>query len=76
MTGQPNAELVPLPAQPDGVPWPTDAWPAGDVPDGVDLEGFLDELFDDEARCTPPSPRLSSIAARLIAERYAKPSTL
>jgi CubicO group peptidase (beta-lactamase class C family) len=38
-------DLVPLPSQPAGVPWPTDDWPTGDVPAGVDVEGLLDEVF-------------------------------
>jgi CubicO group peptidase (beta-lactamase class C family) len=36
------------PAQPEGVPWPTDAWPLGIMPDGVDIESLhavLDEAF-------------------------------
>ena len=71
MTGQPNAELVPLPAQPDGVPWPTDAWPTGDVPDGVDLDGFLDELFDDDGPLHTTFAAVVIHRGRLIAERYA-----
>jgi len=38
-------DLVPLPPQPAGVPWPTEDWPAGDPPTGVDVEGLLDEVF-------------------------------
>ena len=37
--------LVDLPGQPDGVSWPTDAWPRASVPDGVDLDPLLDEIF-------------------------------
>ena len=29
-------EGVEYPAQPDGVPWPTDEWPTADLPEGVD----------------------------------------
>jgi CubicO group peptidase (beta-lactamase class C family) len=39
---------VAYPAQPDGVPWPTDAWPTGDLPDGVDpveVQGIVDRAF-------------------------------
>ena len=38
--------LVPLPAQPDGVPWPTEEWPEGALPAGVVLEPLVDEAFD------------------------------
>lgn len=36
------------PGQPEGVPWPTEAWPLGHMPDGVDvaaLQGVLDTAF-------------------------------
>ena len=61
--------LVPLPAQPDGVPWPTAEWPTGDPPPGVGLQALLDAAFDD--------PDLSQSYAvvvvhrgRLVGERY------
>jgi CubicO group peptidase (beta-lactamase class C family) len=62
--------LTLLPAQPDGVPWPTRAWPTGPVPDGVDLEPLLDRVCDD----TGPLATTYAVAVvhrgRLIAERY------
>ena len=42
------SELVRLPPQPAGVPWPTEEWPGGELPPGVDLAPLLDEAFDDE----------------------------
>lgn len=36
--------LIPLPAQPDGIPWPTDEWPTGGAPPAV--EGLVAEMFD------------------------------
>jgi CubicO group peptidase (beta-lactamase class C family) len=44
----PDVPLLPLPAQPDDVPWPTEVWPTGDAPTGV--VALVDEMFDDEAR--------------------------
>ena len=40
--------LLPLPPQPTGVPWPTDAWPTADPPAG--LAEVVDEVFSDEER--------------------------
>lgn len=66
-----DVPYVPLAAQPAGVPWPTEAWPAGDVPAGVDVDGLVDELFAD-----PDGPFGRTFAAlmvhrgRLLAERY------
>ena len=33
---------------PPGVPWPTEDWPEGELPAGVDLAPLLDEAFDDD----------------------------
>jgi CubicO group peptidase (beta-lactamase class C family) len=32
--------LMPLPAQPAQTPWPTEAWPIGDLPDALDRARF------------------------------------
>jgi CubicO group peptidase (beta-lactamase class C family) len=62
--------LTPLPAQPDGVPWPTREWTVGEVPAGVDLAPLLDRVCDD----TGPLATTYAVAVihrgRLIAERY------
>jgi CubicO group peptidase (beta-lactamase class C family) len=44
--------LVPLPRQPEEVPWPTQEWPVGEVPAAVarDVAGLVDDLFDDTDR--------------------------
>ena len=36
---------VEYPSQPDGVPWPTEEWPVGDLPAGVDADA-LQDAFD------------------------------
>ncbi|MGE4059874.1 MAG: serine hydrolase domain-containing protein, partial [Sphingomonadales bacterium] len=70
----PALALVPLPRQPDGVPWPTAEWakatPAPDV-DAARLRGLLDDGFGDPA--VVPGTRALLIVHRgvLVAERYA-----
>lgn len=44
----PRRPLPPLPAQPDGVPWPSpdpDGWPTGALPAGVDLDPVVERAF-------------------------------
>ncbi|MDZ4370140.1 MAG: serine hydrolase [Phenylobacterium sp.] len=67
--------LPPLPAQPADVPWPTQAWPTGDLPASVDRARFdplIAEAFD-----TAVSDRLGKTHAvllvqggRVVFERY------
>jgi len=67
------APLVPLPAQPEGVAWPTQRWPAGTLPASVDtaeLSNLLDAVdrvddFFGETRAV-----VLVQGGRLIAERY------
>lgn len=44
-------DLVPLPAQPDGVAWPTVEWPTGEAPvaDPARLDALVDHAFEDPA---------------------------
>jgi CubicO group peptidase (beta-lactamase class C family) len=74
----PPHELVALPAQPDGVGWPTHEWPEADPAElGADtarLTALLDELVSGEPH---PDHGLSYAAAvvaggRLVAERYGR----
>ncbi|MCB0976087.1 MAG: serine hydrolase [Acidimicrobiales bacterium] len=77
MTAEPELPdaLVPLPSQPEDVPWPTEEWPRCSAADaGVDearLEALLDELCDGEH---PLMGRTFAAAVvvggRLVAERY------
>lgn len=61
--------LVPLPVQPVGVSWPTDDWPEGGAPVGVDVDGLVDEVFSGG----PSGTGFACVVVqggRLIAERY------
>lgn len=64
-------DLVALPGQEADTSWPTDEWPEGRVPEGVDLDRWLDRAFD------PTAPFAETLAVvvvhrgRLVAERYA-----
>ena len=66
----PSRDLVALPAHPAGVPWPTDEWPRGDVPAGVDLDALLDDLFDADGHLRTTYAAVVIHRGRLIAERY------
>jgi CubicO group peptidase (beta-lactamase class C family) len=62
--------LVALPAQPAGVPWPTEDWPRGDVPAGVDLAPLLEWAFDDSAPLATTFAVVVVVGGQLVAERY------
>jgi CubicO group peptidase (beta-lactamase class C family) len=64
-----NVDLVPLPRQPAGVPWPTVDWPVGAVPDGVDLDALIDEIFGGGVFGTTFATVVVQ-GGRLLAERY------
>ena len=65
------SELVALPAQPPGVPWPTTEWPTGPVPGGVDLTPLLDEVFDPDGPLATTFAVLVVQGGRIVTERYA-----
>lgn len=67
---QAGRPLVPLPPQPAGVPWPTDDWPTGEVPAGVDLARLLDAAFDPHGPLTRTYAVVVVHHGRLVAERY------
>ncbi|HEX2850237.1 MAG TPA: serine hydrolase [Acidimicrobiales bacterium] len=70
MSTSESERLVPLPAQPAGVPWPTDEWPTGPVPAGVDLEPLLDEVMDPAGPLSDTYAVVVISGGRLVAERY------
>ena len=63
--------LPALPAQDPSTPWPTPVWPTGPVPPGLDLDGLLDEVFDEEGPCRTTNAVVVIHKGRLSAERYA-----
>ena len=68
----PEIRYVPLvTTQPDGVRWPTDEWPTGPAPSGVDVDGLVAELFDDDGPLAATFAAVVVHRGRLIAERYA-----
>ncbi len=66
----PTGTLVPLPAQPSGVPWPTATWPAGPLPAGVALDALLDAAFDPEGPLHDTYAVVVVHEGCLVAERY------
>ena len=70
MTDVLSAPYVALPAQPADVPWPTDTWPGGSAPDGVDLEPLIEEMHTDTAKYGTTFATVVIHRGRLIHERY------
>ncbi len=64
------SDFVALPPQPVGVDWPTERWPEGELPRGVDLDPLLDEVFDDEGPLAETFAVLVVHGGRVVAERY------
>jgi CubicO group peptidase (beta-lactamase class C family) len=64
------SDLVALPPQPAGVAWPTEDWPTGDVPAGVDLAPLLDEVLDADGPMAPTYAVLVVQGGRVVAEHY------
>jgi CubicO group peptidase (beta-lactamase class C family) len=62
--------LVPPAQQPAGVPWPTDDWPRGALPEDVDLDPLLDEAFDDESAVAVTYAVVVVHRGRVVTERY------
>lgn len=69
------AELTPLPAQPADTPWPTQEWPTGALPDGLDVEEFRAAMADAFEKRAPGLGETREIviihAGRLVYEQYA-----
>ena len=64
------SDLVALPPQPAGLEWPTEDWPVGDLPAGVDLAPLLDDVFDNEGPMAETFAVLVVHRGRLVVERY------
>ncbi|MFL6205823.1 MAG: serine hydrolase domain-containing protein [Acidimicrobiales bacterium] len=60
--------LLPLPPQPGDVPWPTESWPTGEPPPG--LEQVVDEVFSDPDRYGDTYAVVVVQGGRLLLERY------
>ena len=70
-----KAPLVPLPAQPDGVAFPTEAWPRGQASSAT--QKIIDAQFDQAFKSTDtPMGETRAViivqGGKIIAERYAK----
>jgi CubicO group peptidase (beta-lactamase class C family) len=62
--------LPPLPDQAPGLPWPGAAWPAGPLPDGVDLAAAMDAAFDPEGSLHQTYAVVIVHRGRVVLERY------
>ncbi len=66
--------LMPLPAQPPAdVPWPTQAWPEGRFPAGLDRRSFdalLGQAFESDERWAETHALAIFQGGRLVFERY------
>ena len=66
-------EGVEYPAQPDGVPWPTEEWPTADLPEGVDdasLEAGIDAAFAPRDGTGGVEAILAVQGGQLVVEEY------
>ena len=63
-----EAPLVPLPAQPEGLEWPTNAWARGDGIPAVDA--LVDEMFADPSQYETTYAVVVVHHGVLVAERY------
>jgi CubicO group peptidase (beta-lactamase class C family) len=64
--------LVALPPQPDGVPWPTDEWPRGEVPAAVagEVAELIEAITTDTTRYGTTYALAVAHRGRLLVERY------
>jgi CubicO group peptidase (beta-lactamase class C family) len=66
-------EGIEYPAQPDGVPWPTEEWPTGALPDGVDgpsLQAAIDAAFAPREGSGGVEAILAVQGGQLVVEEY------
>jgi CubicO group peptidase (beta-lactamase class C family) len=62
--------LIPLPRQPRGIPWPKSEWPHAGIPPEVALDPLLDQVCDDTGPLATTYAVVVVHRGRLIAERY------
>jgi len=62
--------MIPLPAQPEGVPWPTTEWPLAATPAPEKLERLLQHAFDEDGPMATTYAVVIIHQGRLVAERY------
>jgi len=75
VTAGSDPDLVPLPEQPAGVPWPAADWPTGDLVSGVDsaaLERLFDYAFSQPDELPETNAALVVHRGRIVRERYAE----
>jgi CubicO group peptidase (beta-lactamase class C family) len=61
--------VVPLPPQPNGVPWPTDAWPERTDPPAA-LAPLIEKMFSDHDRFATTYAVVVAHRGAIVAERY------
>ena len=66
----PSHPLVPLPSQPAGVPWPTEEWPTGGLPAGVELDELMASAFDPAGPLHDTYAVVAVQGGRIVYERY------
>jgi CubicO group peptidase (beta-lactamase class C family) len=70
MTDPLSVPYRPLPAQPDGVAWPTSDWPTGPVPPGVEIDALVDEVHTHHTRYGTTYATVVVHRGVLVHERY------
>lgn len=71
-------EMIPLPPQPEGVPFPTKEWPTGELPAGLDkaaLDAEVDTAFGPKDNSQIRSV-VMIVGGKLVYERYHAPDTV
>ncbi len=73
------ATLVPLPAQPAGVPWPTSVWPTAAHPNADAIDALLDVAFAGDRAFDRFGESLAVVIVQggtIVAERYGPDTTV
>jgi CubicO group peptidase (beta-lactamase class C family) len=70
VTVPPTTPLHRLPDQAPDVPWPGAEWPVGQLPEGVAIDGLIDEAFDPDGPLHQTYAVVIVHRGRLVFERY------